>query len=227
MTGGSGTSPPRTGHPRLHRCSRVLALDDDCRRRGPGRGRPLLLAASADEAAAGADVVLLCTSAASPVVDVRQLAPGTLVTSVSTNAPMAHEIDPAALLELDVYADHAPAALAAAGEMRIAAAEHGFTARASARRSGRIAGRHRTRPDRGDGGVLPLRRARHRGRRHRPGRACSRALGSAGALPDRGLPRPGPPARGRHPHRPRPLRRSSRSVGGRWATSGSPPGPSV
>ena len=86
------------------------------------------LAASSEEAAAGADVVLLCTSAAEPVVDVRRLAPGALVTSVSTNAPMAHEIDPAALLELDVYADYAPAALAAAGEMRIATAEHGFTA---------------------------------------------------------------------------------------------------
>ena len=85
------------------------------------------LAASADEAADGADVVLLCTSAAAAVVDVRRLAPGTLVTSVSTNAPMAHEIDPAALAELEVYADHAPAAFAAAGEMRIAADEHGFT----------------------------------------------------------------------------------------------------
>lgn len=95
---------------------------------GPGGDDLARLAASADEAAAGADVVLLCTSAAAPVVDVRQLAPGTLVTSVSTNAPMAHEIDPAALRGLDVYADHAPAALAAAGEMRIAAAEHGFTA---------------------------------------------------------------------------------------------------
>jgi L-arginine dehydrogenase len=90
-------------------------------------GPEMQLAASAEEAAAGADVVLLCTSAAAAVVDVRRLAPGTLVTSVSTNAPMAHEIDPAALLDLEVYADHAPAAFAAAGDMRIAAAEHGFT----------------------------------------------------------------------------------------------------
>ncbi|SDL40793.1 ornithine cyclodeaminase family protein [Nonomuraea jiangxiensis] len=85
------------------------------------------LAGSADEAAEGADVVLLCTSAAAPVIDVRRLSPGTLVTSISTNAPMAHEIDPAALPGLDVYADHAPAAHAAAGDLRIAAAEHGFT----------------------------------------------------------------------------------------------------
>jgi L-arginine dehydrogenase len=95
---------------------------------GPDGLDGVRLAASAEDAVAGADVVLLCTSAAAPVVDVHQLAPGTLVTSVSTNAPRAHEIDPATLLELDVYADHAPAAFAAAGEMRIAAAEHGFTA---------------------------------------------------------------------------------------------------
>jgi L-arginine dehydrogenase len=92
-----------------------------------GPGGNVHLAASADEAAAGADVVLLCTSAAAPVVDVRRLAPGSLVTSVSTNAPMAHEIDPAAIGDLDVYADYAPSAFAAGGEMRLAAAEHGFT----------------------------------------------------------------------------------------------------
>ena len=37
-----------------------------------------------------------------------RLAPGTLVTSISTNAPRAHEIDPAALRCLDVYCDHVP-----------------------------------------------------------------------------------------------------------------------
>lgn len=84
-------------------------------------------AASADQAAAGADVVLLCTSAAAPVVDVRRLTPRTLVTSVSTNAALAHEIDPAALAGLDVYADHTSASFGAAGEMRIAARGHGFT----------------------------------------------------------------------------------------------------
>ena len=42
-------------------------------------GSDVTLTASADDAAAGADVVLLCTSAASPVVDVRALAPGALV----------------------------------------------------------------------------------------------------------------------------------------------------
>jgi L-arginine dehydrogenase len=92
-----------------------------------GLGGDVHLADSADGAADGADVVLLCTSAAAPVIDARRLAPGSLVTSVSTNAPMAHEIDPAVLGDLDVYADYAPAAFAAAGEMRLAAAEHAFT----------------------------------------------------------------------------------------------------
>lgn len=85
------------------------------------------LVGCAQEAAQGADVVLLCTSAADAVIDVTALPAGTLITSVSTNAPMAREIDPAALASVDVYADLAPAAFAAAGEMRIAAAEHGFT----------------------------------------------------------------------------------------------------
>ena len=34
---------------------------------------------------------------------------------------------PAVIGNLDVYADYAPAAFAAGGEMRLAAAEHGFT----------------------------------------------------------------------------------------------------
>lgn len=85
------------------------------------------IARSAQEAALGADVVMLCTSAAEPVIDVEQLPSATVVTSISTNAPLAHEIDPAALGNLDVYADYSPAAFAAAGEFRIAA-EQGYTA---------------------------------------------------------------------------------------------------
>lgn len=84
-------------------------------------------APTAEDAVRDADVVLLCTSAAEPVIDVRRLRPGVLVTSVSTNAPQAHEVDPSALAAMDVYADSTPAAFGAAGEMRIAAAEHGFT----------------------------------------------------------------------------------------------------
>ncbi|GHJ44547.1 NAD(P)H-dependent anabolic L-arginine dehydrogenase DauB [Catellatospora sp. TT07R-123] len=81
---------------------------------------PVRAVASAAEAADGADVVLACTSAAQPVLDVAALPAGTVVTSISTNAPDAHEVDPAALAGLEVYCDHRPSATAAAGEMRLA-----------------------------------------------------------------------------------------------------------
>ncbi|MER5999723.1 ornithine cyclodeaminase family protein [Nonomuraea angiospora] len=79
------------------------------------------VAGSAEEAVAGADVVLLCTSAAQPVIDAAGLQPGTVVTSISTNAPRAHEIAPQALAAMDVYGDHRPTVTATAGEMAIAA----------------------------------------------------------------------------------------------------------
>lgn len=83
---------------------------------------------SAEQAVMDAQVVMLCTSAAEPVIDVAALAPGTLVTSISTNAPRAHEISPASLSDLEVYCDYRPAATASAGEFLIAAEQHGFTA---------------------------------------------------------------------------------------------------
>jgi ornithine cyclodeaminase/alanine dehydrogenase-like protein (mu-crystallin family) len=49
------------------------------------------------QAVKGATVVLLCTSSGKPVLDLDLLSGPALVTSISTNAPMAHEIDPAAL----------------------------------------------------------------------------------------------------------------------------------
>lgn len=103
-----------------------LAAEIGIGRAGEPAAEPTL-ADSAQDAICEADVVLLCTSAAAPVIDVTRLEPGVLVTSVSTNAPMAHEIDPAALPDLEVYADHAPAAFAAAGELRLAHQQSGFT----------------------------------------------------------------------------------------------------
>jgi L-arginine dehydrogenase len=82
---------------------------------------------TAASAVADAEVVMLCTSAAEPVIDIVGLPPATVVTSISTNAPRAHEIDPAALSALDVYCDYRPAAMAAAGDFVIAADEHGFS----------------------------------------------------------------------------------------------------
>ncbi len=64
---------------------------------------------------------MLCTSAAADVLDPRHLPPGAVVTSISTNAPGAREIPPAAVPELDVYVD-ARTSLTVAAELVQAAA---------------------------------------------------------------------------------------------------------
>jgi L-arginine dehydrogenase len=86
------------------------------------------LCADVAGAVSGADVVALCTSAAGPVVDVTTLQGPVLVTSISTNAPDAHEVAPAALAGLDVYCDHRATTPASAGEMRLAVRDHGWSA---------------------------------------------------------------------------------------------------
>ena len=78
------------------------------------------VASTLDEAVEGATVVLLCTSSALPVLDPRSLPDCRLVTSISTNAPNAHEIPPESLAELDVYCDYAKTTPSAAAEMRLA-----------------------------------------------------------------------------------------------------------
>ena len=72
------------------------------------------------DAVEGADVVLLCTSAAEPLVRLAALRPGTVVVSVSSNGDLPHEVDPAAVPDVDVYCDHAPTALSQAGELLLA-----------------------------------------------------------------------------------------------------------
>ncbi|OXY89714.1 ornithine cyclodeaminase family protein [Streptomyces diastatochromogenes] len=76
--------------------------------------------ASIHDAVTGADLVMLCTSAADDVLDPRTLPPGTVVTSISTNAPGAREIPPAAVPGLDVYVD-ARTSLQVASELAQAA----------------------------------------------------------------------------------------------------------
>lgn len=86
------------------------------------------LATSAEDAAADADVIMLCTSAGSPVLDVAALRRPALITSISTNAPQAHEIAPALLPQLDVYCDHRASTPSRAGEMVLAARDHQWQA---------------------------------------------------------------------------------------------------
>lgn len=82
---------------------------------------------SAEEAATDTDVLMLCTSSATPVIDVKQLTRPCLITSISTNAPGAHEISPYALQDMDVYCDYRQTTPSHAGEMVIAARETGWS----------------------------------------------------------------------------------------------------
>ena len=71
-----------------------------------------------------ADVVMLCTSSAKPILDPVDLTRRALITSISTNAPRAHELPPLSLLSMDVYCDDRDTTPFSAGEMLIAAEEH-------------------------------------------------------------------------------------------------------
>ena len=87
-----------------------------------------VLAQSADAAVQDADVVMLCTSSGTPVVDHTKLKPNALVTSISTNIHRAHEVDPAFLNTAQVYCDYRATTPTTAGEMVLAAQDHGWSA---------------------------------------------------------------------------------------------------
>lgn len=83
------------------------------------------LAKSADAAVQDADVVMLCTSSGTPVIEYKKLKPNALVTSISTNVHRAHEVDPAFLNDAQVYCDYRATTPTTAGEMVLAAQDHG------------------------------------------------------------------------------------------------------
>ena len=87
-------------------------------------------AASAEAAAADADVVMLCTSSGTPVIESSAFGANTLVTSISTNVAQAHEVTPEWLTTAQVYCDDRATTPNTAGEMVLAAQNHGWTAEA-------------------------------------------------------------------------------------------------
>ena len=72
------------------------------------------------EALEGADVILLCTSAADAVISAKDIEGAPLITSISTNVACAHEIDPVMLASMDVYCDCTATTATVAGEMKLA-----------------------------------------------------------------------------------------------------------
>ncbi|MBD8239112.1 ornithine cyclodeaminase family protein [Pseudomonas fluorescens] len=84
------------------------------------------IAPTCDAALEDADVILLCTSSAGPVIDPSRLNKPALITSISTNAPRAHEVPPQCLNDMDVFCDYRQTSPGSAGEMLIAAEQHGW-----------------------------------------------------------------------------------------------------
>ncbi|EUB83917.1 ornithine cyclodeaminase family protein [Pseudomonas sp. GM30] len=74
-----------------------------------------------------ADVIMLCTSSAGQVIDPATLSKPALITSISTNAPRAHEVPPQRLGDMQVYCDYRLTTPGSAGEMLIATEQHGWS----------------------------------------------------------------------------------------------------
>jgi len=81
---------------------------------------------SREAAVQDADVIMLCTSSAGPVIDPSSLRKPALITSISTNAPRAHEVPPQSLNAMQVFCDYRLTTPGAAGEMLIAGEQHGW-----------------------------------------------------------------------------------------------------
>jgi len=88
------------------------------------------IADSREAAIADADVIMLCTSSAGPVIDPATLNKPALITSISTNAPRAHEVPPQSLNDMQVFCDYRLTTPGSAGEMLIASEQHGWDNRA-------------------------------------------------------------------------------------------------
>jgi len=88
----------------------------------------LQIADSLQAALKDADVVMLCTSSAKAVLDPSMLGKPTLITSISTNAPRAHEVPPQSLSDMDVFCDYRQTTPGSAGEMLIAGEQFGWQA---------------------------------------------------------------------------------------------------
>ena len=84
------------------------------------------IASSRAAAIADADVIMLCTSSAGPVIDPSDLSKPALITSISTNAPRAHEVPPYSLNDMQVFCDYRLTTPGSAGEMLIASEQHGW-----------------------------------------------------------------------------------------------------
>lgn len=91
-------------------------------------GRPVKPCASAEEAARGADIIVLATSSDTPVIRREWVSPGTHVVSVGACRPHQREMDPALLADARLVVDSREAALTESGDILMSIAEGFFAA---------------------------------------------------------------------------------------------------
>lgn len=74
---------------------------------------------SIEESISNADVIMLCTSSKTEILDLSITKNSCIVTSIVTNSPTAHEVKPNSLIGCDVYCDLLPNTLEIGGEFKI------------------------------------------------------------------------------------------------------------
>jgi alanine dehydrogenase len=92
----------------------------------PHAGMPVHAAASAEEAVRGADLIVLATASAHPVVDVSWIEAGSHIVSVGAPRPDHREIDPALTARARLFVDSRAGALAESGDIVMGIAEGRF-----------------------------------------------------------------------------------------------------
>ncbi|WLH36647.1 ornithine cyclodeaminase family protein [Pseudomonas sp. FP2196] len=111
----------------IHVYSPSLLEDPETQARLKALAPELSIATSREAALVDADVIMLCTSSAGPVIDPATLSKPALITSISTNAPRAHEVPPQSLGDMQVFCDYRLTTPSSAGEMLIAVEQHGWS----------------------------------------------------------------------------------------------------
>jgi ornithine cyclodeaminase len=96
-------------------------------REGERHGVPVAVAATAEDAVRGADVVCTVTSAREPVLRGEWLSPGAHVNAVGACSPPARELDAAAVARSRFFVDRRESALAEAGDFLLAREEGAVT----------------------------------------------------------------------------------------------------
>lgn len=99
-----------------------LAADPERQARWRTFDSRIEIAADRTNCLAGCDVVMLCTSSGTPVINPADTGKPSVFTSISTNAANAHEVPPDFLPMADVYCDNLPTTPGSAGEMKLAVA---------------------------------------------------------------------------------------------------------